>query len=98
MIEGHDYTIYCNGPCGRSRMYALLALITAFLTPLAQHGVLFLLRIPDWTAAAVLPLGPVTYVLENAYLWAYVALVVFLPTWDAARGRDYVSVASSSPS
>jgi hypothetical protein len=38
MIEGHDYTIYSNGPSGRSRMYALLALIPAFLTPLAQHG------------------------------------------------------------
>jgi hypothetical protein len=44
MIEGHDYTIYSNGPCGRARMYALLALITAFLTPLAQHGILVLLR------------------------------------------------------
>jgi hypothetical protein len=44
MIEGHDYTIYCNGPCGRSRMYALLAVITAFLTPLAQKGILVLLR------------------------------------------------------
>ena len=54
MIEGHDYTIYCNGPCGRSRMYALLALITAFLTPLAQHGVLLLLRRywgDDWNIA-----------------------------------------------
>ena len=54
MIEGHDYTIYCNGPCGRSRMYALLALITAFLTPLAQHGVLVLLRRywgDDWSLA-----------------------------------------------
>src|SRR5262249_31624587 len=44
MIEGHDYTIYSNGPTGRSRMYAFLALITAFLTPLAQHGGLVLLR------------------------------------------------------
>ena len=54
MIEGHDYTIYSNGPCGRSRMYALLALITAFLTPLAQHGVLVLLRRltrDDWNFA-----------------------------------------------
>jgi hypothetical protein len=44
MIEGHDYTIYSNGPTGRARMYAFLALITAFLTPLAQHGILVLLR------------------------------------------------------
>src|SRR5262249_22828367 len=44
MIEGHDYTIYSNGPSGRARMYAFLALITAFLTPLAQHGGLVILR------------------------------------------------------
>jgi hypothetical protein len=37
MIEGHDYTIYSNGPSGRARMYAFLALITAFLTPITQH-------------------------------------------------------------
>jgi hypothetical protein len=29
MIEGHDYTLYSNGPSGRSGMYALLALIIA---------------------------------------------------------------------
>jgi hypothetical protein len=44
MIEGHDYTLYSNGPAGRARMYALLALITAFLTPLAQNGGLVLIR------------------------------------------------------
>jgi SMODS-associating 2TM, beta-strand rich effector domain len=37
VIEGHDYTIYSTGPSGRSRMYAFLGLITASLTPLAQH-------------------------------------------------------------
>lgn len=44
MIEGHDYTIYTNGPSGRSRMYALLALITAFLTPFTQHTGLIVVR------------------------------------------------------
>ena len=44
MIEGHDYSIHCNGPSGRSRMYAFLALITAFLAPLAQHWITVFLR------------------------------------------------------
>jgi len=54
MIEGHDYTIYSNGPAGRSRMYALLALITAFLAPLAQHWALIVVRRywgDDWDIA-----------------------------------------------
>jgi hypothetical protein len=44
MIEGHDYTIYSSGPTGRTRMYSFLAVITAFLTPVAQHGLLVLMR------------------------------------------------------
>ena len=54
MIEGHDYAIYSNGPAGRSRMYAFLALITAFLTPLAQHWALVVVRRywgDDWDIA-----------------------------------------------
>ena len=81
MIEGHDYTIYSNGPCGRSRMYALLAVITAFLTPLAQHGVLLLIRRywgDDWNLAeAALFFGGFTALLLfgilinvfDSYLW-----------------------------
>jgi hypothetical protein len=56
MIEGHDYTLYSNGPSGRARMYAFLALITAFLTPLAQHGGLVLIQRywrNDWDIAQV---------------------------------------------
>jgi hypothetical protein len=81
MIEGHDYTIYSNGPSGRSRMYALLALITAFLTPLAQHGGLVLLRRywgDDWDIAkvalffggftALILFGVLTNVFDG-YLW-----------------------------
>jgi hypothetical protein len=81
MIEGHDYTIYSNGPRGRSRMYALLALITAFLTPLAQHGALILIRRywgDDWNLAetalffggftALLLFGILINVFDS-YLW-----------------------------
>jgi hypothetical protein len=81
MIEGHDYTIYSNGPSGRSRMYAFLALITAFLTPLAQHGGLVLIRRywrDDWDIAkAALFFGGFTALILfvmltnvfNNYLW-----------------------------
>ena len=81
MIEGHDYTIYSGGPCGRARMYALIALITAFITPLAQHGALVLLRRywgDDWELAetalffggfTALVLFGVLINLFNAYLW-----------------------------
>lgn len=81
MIEGHDYTIYSNGPGGRSRMYALIALITAFLTPLAQHGALVLLRRywgDDWDVAetalffggfTALILFGVLINLFDGYLW-----------------------------
>lgn len=59
---------------------------------------LFLLRIPDWVGDGLLPLGgALTYLLENAYLWAYVALVLWLPTRDTEPLADYVSVGSSSP-
>jgi hypothetical protein len=81
MIEGHDYTIYSNGPTGRSRMYAFLALITASLTPLVQHGGLVLLRRywgDDWDVAkAALFFGGFTALILygvlikvfDGYLW-----------------------------
>ena len=81
MIEGHDYTIYSNGPSGRARMYGFLALITAFVTPLAQHWGLVLLRRywgDDWDIAKValffggftaLILFGVLINLFNGYLW-----------------------------
>jgi hypothetical protein len=81
MIEGHDYTIYSHGPSGRSRMYAFLALITAFLTPLFQHGGFALLRRfwrDDWDITkvalffggftALILFGVLTNVF-NGYLW-----------------------------
>jgi hypothetical protein len=81
MIEGHDYTIYSNGPAGRARMYTFLALITAFLTPLAQHGGLVLLRRywgDDWDVAqtalffggftALILFGLLTNLFDG-YLW-----------------------------
>jgi hypothetical protein len=81
VIEGHDYTIYSNGPTGRSRMYAFLALITAFLTPIVQHGCLVLLQRywkEDWdgTQAALFFGGFTALILFgvlinvfDSYLW-----------------------------
>jgi hypothetical protein len=81
MIEGHEYSIYSNGPGGRARMYAFLALITAFLTPLAQHGGLVLLQRyggDDWDIAkaalffggfTALALYAVLLNVFNVYLW-----------------------------
>ena len=81
MIEGHDYTIYSNGPTGRSRMYAFLALITAFITPLAQHWALVVVKRywgDDWDVAkAALFLGGFTALilygvminLFDIYVW-----------------------------
>ena len=81
MIEGHDYTIYSNGPSGRARMYAFLALITAFLAPLAQHWALIVVRRywgDDWDIAkAALFFGGFTALLLygvlisvfDSYLW-----------------------------
>jgi hypothetical protein len=81
MIEGHDYTIYGNGPSGRSRMYAFLALITAFVTPFAQHWALILIRRywgNDWDITEVaLFFGGFTALILfgilinafNGYLW-----------------------------
>jgi hypothetical protein len=81
MIEGHDYAIYSNGPAGRSRMYAFLALITAFLTPLAQHWALIVVRRywgDDWDIAkAALFFGGLTALILygvlinvfDGYLW-----------------------------
>jgi len=81
LIEGHDYTIYSNGPTGRSRMYAFLALITAFITPLAQHWALIVVRRywgDDWDIAkaalffggftALILYGILISVFDN-YLW-----------------------------
>lgn len=87
MIEGHDYTIYTSGPSGRARMYALLALITAFLTPLAQHGVLALLRRywgDDWDVAE-----------KALFFGGFTALILFgvlinvfnLHAWKTPGGR-----------
>jgi alpha-1,2-mannosyltransferase len=61
--------------------------------------VLFVLRLPDWTASGALPTGPVlTPVSENAYLWAYVALLFFVRPRTVRATASYDSVASATPS
>jgi alpha-1,2-mannosyltransferase len=60
---------------------------------------LFLLRVPDWVAGDQIPFGPVLApLLENAYLWAYVALLFFLPIGRVRERADYSPVASAMPS
>jgi alpha-1,2-mannosyltransferase len=60
---------------------------------------LFVLRLPDWTASGALPAGPVlTPVSENAYLWAYVALLFLLNPRTVRATANYDSVASATPS
>jgi alpha-1,2-mannosyltransferase len=60
---------------------------------------LFVLRLPDWTASGALSVGPVlTPIFENAYLWAYVVMLVFLPVGTGRERVDYPSVESAIPS
>jgi alpha-1,2-mannosyltransferase len=61
--------------------------------------VLFLLRVPDWAAATGVLSGPILGpILGNAYLWAYVTLLLFLPIRHASAETRYDSVASPTPS
>jgi len=58
---------------------------------------LFVLRLPDWVADGRLGAGPfLTPLLENAYVLAYVLLLVFLPIRAPARETHPV-VESSAP-
>ena len=58
---------------------------------------LFVLRLPDWAADGRLPVGPgPAAVLENAYLLAYVLLLVFLPL-RTPSSDPYPVVESSAP-
>jgi hypothetical protein len=97
MIEGHDYAIYSNGPTGRSRMYALLAVITAFLTPLAQHGGLVLLRRywgDEWDIAkAALFFGGFTALV----LYAVLINVFDFYLWQTRVGAWMFSLVGLSP-
>ena len=58
---------------------------------------LFVLRLPDWAADGRLPVGPwIDALLENAYVLAYVLLLVFLPLRTSSRD-PYPAVESSAP-
>lgn len=58
---------------------------------------LFVLRIPDWVASGQLSAGPVLGpVLEDAFVLAYAALLMFLPVRDPEPA--YASLGSPSPS
>jgi alpha-1,2-mannosyltransferase len=59
----------------------------------------FLLRLPDWVASGQLAVGPILGpVLENAYVWAYAALLLFLPAGRRSPEPTYASVGSTTPS
>jgi alpha-1,2-mannosyltransferase len=60
----------------------------------------FLLRLPDWVASGQLAVGPALgAVLEDAYLWAYAALLLFLPAGrPSSQPAVYGSVGSATPS
>jgi alpha-1,2-mannosyltransferase len=58
---------------------------------------LFVVRLPDWAADGRLPVGPgIAAALENAYLFAYVLLLLFLPLRTTSRD-PYPAVESSAP-
>ena len=61
--------------------------------------VVFLLRLPDWVASGQLAVGSVLGpVLEDSYVLAYAALLLFLPAGRRSPDAAYVSVGSATPS
>jgi hypothetical protein len=55
------------------------------------------LRLPDWAADGRLPVGSwIDALLQNAYVLAYVLLLVFLPLRTSSRD-PYPEVESSAP-
>jgi alpha-1,2-mannosyltransferase len=61
---------------------------------------LFVLRLPDWVASGQIPVDPALGpVLQNTYLWAYAALLLFLPVGPTVEtATTYESVGSATPS